>query len=334
MGAKATRTDPFASERRRRTSLTRGQKIEMAKDLLFSKAIEAVAFGGVLLLATAWSTNSTTQLSVGIIQYNVKGGQGGWEEANDIRRDQIKIIAKKIKDEQRNKRTVDFVTLEQADPPLLDEALNKEGLPGWTTIGSQCGLDRLQLSYSADWELASGGTTNPLSDNYVNDICWKEGRAYNIAQFRSKNGSATVLMVVTHMPHCCVNESQTSRFMDDVKKVLGVEAGDYKKFNIIISGDLNRPNKGGDWMDFDNVFNQFGDFTASLSVKSVKTCCAYNEFSRSYDHVVTNRGTISDPEIIGDGYPVDRDFNDRHPDGKQRNEEHKAVFVVVTLPGV
>lgn len=47
--------------------------------------------------------------SIGVIQYNVKGGQGGWTDTDGVLSAQVRIIVNRMRS-----GAVDFVALEQA----------------------------------------------------------------------------------------------------------------------------------------------------------------------------------------------------------------------------
>jgi hypothetical protein len=306
-----------------------------------------ISFGLVastfLLALSNAPADSAGQTTIGVMQYNVKGGQGGWTDIDQIRAKQIQLIVNEIKELKAKASPIDFITLEQAHPPALAEDLREAGLLGWTTIGSQCpqrdpnkSPDDLQLSYSADWALVAKAGQNPLVEGYTANACWEWGRPYNIAYFHNKKTDVNVLFVIVHMPHCwyglvgCFDEWHVPDFMNDVRKAVGDGLVDLKLLNFIASGDMNELGQDGGPTDFEFVFKQFGAVTKS---PNVKTCCQDNGFSASYDHLVTNRGTILETSIIDNGaYPIDPDFDARHPNGEVHNEEHKAIYGVVTLP--
>jgi hypothetical protein len=111
---------------------------------------------------------------IGIIQYNVKGGQGGWTAVNDIVTQQIRLIARQVK-----LGTVDFIALEQADlqagvpGPIISDSLEKDGLTGWNTIASACNKDTTQLAFSSTWELVKAtAVTNPLRNGTSKQPGW------------------------------------------------------------------------------------------------------------------------------------------------------------------
>lgn len=296
---------------------------------------------GWMLAFSPITAKAAGQTAVGVIQYNVKGGQGGWTKKGgaqgneDIRAKQVALIVKEISARKAAGDPVDFITLEQADMPLLQDDLQNAGLLNWNTLISVCKYDQIQLSYSPDWQLAAG--TTPASG------CWQQGRPYNIASFSNARTGATVLYVIVHMPHiqhlnqCTVPITPSdfgawhlSSFTGDVAKVAG--SGDLAKLNLIISGDMNELGACGTPGDFANIFSAFGAVTKSPNRNS---CCDDNGFTAAFDHIVTNTGTISKTAIIDDGvYPLDPGFNERVCTGSYcpRNEEHKAIYGVVTLP--
>jgi hypothetical protein len=311
------------------------------KHLVVPSNIISLGLGaGSCLLPLIFPANAVGQTSVGVIQYNVKGGQGGWTEATQTRAKQVQLIVNEVKALRDHANSVDFISLEQADPPLVAEDLKEAGLEGWTTIASQCSFDRLQLSYSPDWELiVNKGLQNPLAEGYAADACWQWGRPYNVAYFHNSKSNTDVLYVIVHMPHCkdirsdnpkCFDDWRVADFGNDVRKVLGTDVADLTGLNLIVSGDMNELGQYGTEADFTKVFQQFGTLTKSPNVQS---CCEDHAFSFSYDHIMANKGTIAEPVIINNSaYPIDPDFNKQHPDGKVHNEEHKAIYGVVTLP--
>jgi hypothetical protein len=70
-----------------------------------------------LVLSWVHPGNTSEKIQIGIIQYNVKGGQGGWTAFNGILKQQIRLITDQI-----NASAVDFLALEQAG--------EQPGLPG------------------------------------------------------------------------------------------------------------------------------------------------------------------------------------------------------------
>ena len=282
----------------------------------------------------------------GIIQYNVKGGQGGWTAESQTRVKQVALIINEIKQLKGAAKPIDFITLEQADQPLLADDLVKAGMRGWTTIVSQCGQntskappDKIQLSYSDDWVLIKGpALQNPLANSYALDVCWMPGRPYNIAYFKNKRNHLEVIIVVVHLPHCrnrdfaaCETGWHSAEFIENLRKVVPGYLTEARQPTLIVSGDLNELGEDGGLMDLAHLFGQSGP--AFFKSTNVKTCCEDNGFVGAYDHIVTNGGSISETEIIEDGaYPFNPDFNKHHPNERVHNEEHKAMYSVVMLP--
>jgi hypothetical protein len=151
----------------------------------------------VLLALSAWffSDVARSQTSIGVVQYNVKHGQGGWTDEFDVMRKQIDIIATAVKE-----NAVDFVSLEQAGSidnqgQIISESLRHAGLPGWSTITSACNRDVMQLAYSSNWQLVvDDKSKNPLLDGLSHQRGWIKqgcdkggnGRPYNVAYFLNK----------------------------------------------------------------------------------------------------------------------------------------------------
>jgi hypothetical protein len=157
-------------------------------------------------------TRASNDTPVGVIQYNVKGRQGGWIEEGGVMDVQVHLIAEKIK-----ASAVDFVALEQASEmagssrTLISAKLAENGLEGWNTVVSSCNKDATQLAFSTKWELVPGtSSSNPLQNGTTPQRGWViggcepggDGRPYNIAYFRNKETDLKLLVVVVHLPHC------------------------------------------------------------------------------------------------------------------------------------
>lgn len=160
-----------------------------------------------LLFGTAVSSGPSRATEIGIIQYNVKGGHGGWTHEDGTLEKQINLIVDRV-----NRSRVDFVALQQADErpgepgPIISDRLPK----GWRTIVSACNKDTTQLAFSSDWELVQDSELkNPLLDGtspqrgWIREGCTRgDGRPYNIAFFQNRESKFRILVVVLHFPHC------------------------------------------------------------------------------------------------------------------------------------
>ena len=321
------------------------------------------------------------QISIGVIQYNAKGGQPhmspkGWSSAEIINK-QVTLVADKMR--ENNPAPVQFITLVQASDPLISHELaklDKNPISGWNTVRGGCEggarsntyYEGTQIAYSPEWKLAPNsvaGMHNPLADSFTSSHCFSSGRPYNIAYFQNKkNNDLKVLVIIIHPPHCSLssgnsdemkqcmaNYDEFDNYDDDVRKVTGTAKNDdLSGINTIISGDTNElgnvgvpdgqdcPDFKGDGNVYKYVFPQFGDLSVS-TIKAKKcfkpgetengTCCQSStpRFSNYFDRVVVNR-SVADPyeEIIDIGaYPL-------IPNAEPKNEEHKAIYAVVTFP--
>lgn len=285
------------------------------------------------LLLLVGLSHSGRATEIGIIQYNVKGGQGGWTTANDVVGQQIRLIARQVQ-----QRVVDFIALEQADlqagvpGPIISESLEKEGLTGWHTVVSACNKDTTQLAFSSTWELIkSPAATNPLLNGnskqrgWVPGGCEKgDGRPYNIAYLQNRKTAFKVLVVIVHMPHCheqepthCLDRWNLSTFREDMRSVVGADG--VRGTNLIVVGDMNELAHRGDPAVFERLFVNFGKLQLS---SELLTCCYDSNWSFSFDRIIANSGEPPVTEILMDGgYPLNAQF--------PRNEEHKAIFGTV-----
>jgi hypothetical protein len=66
-------------------------------------------FGCIFWTCCSFAADTPDDTQIGVIQYNVKGGQGGWTTSSGILSAQIGIIEHQI-----NSAAVDFIALEQA----------------------------------------------------------------------------------------------------------------------------------------------------------------------------------------------------------------------------
>ena len=164
---------------------------------LVRASLKVAAVGAALLALSCAGPASpamAAQFSVGVIEYNAKASQGGWTTLyGDVLAKQIKLIVDKIRDPS-NPSPVQFIALDQAgitsrtcnatNDYLISCALEDKGLPGWTTIISDCDPEQIELAYSKEWKLVvAPNTTNPLVDGYHNDdptkyrsVCWAQKR--------------------------------------------------------------------------------------------------------------------------------------------------------------
>ena len=108
------------------------------------------------------------QISIGVIQYNAKGGQPhmspkGWSSAEIINK-QVTLVADKMR--ESNPAPVQFITLVQASDPLISHELaklDKNPISGWNTVRGGCEggarsntyYEGTQIAYSPEWELAA-----------------------------------------------------------------------------------------------------------------------------------------------------------------------------------
>jgi hypothetical protein len=265
--------------------------------------------------------SAAESFTIGVIQYNVKGGSGGWKNASGVLDAQFGLIKDQIRSNQ-----VDFIALEQAGDkpgkpePIISNKLAESGLKGWRTITSVCYPDTTQLAFSSSWEPAAA----PLANGDFPQPCWKHGRPYNIVLLKSKKSALQVLFVVTHMPHCeeaehnwrgCLKSWKSDQFAKDLAKVLG--AVDYRVVNLIMAGDLNELGE----LDPNVVFNEllvpiFGKLQIS---SALNTCCSNSNWIYSYDRIVANSSRLTVPELLG-----------VYPHGSV-NEEHKAIYGTVAF---
>lgn len=235
--------------------------------------------------------------------------------------------------------------------------------------GGKVYTEGTQIGYSPDWELVPNTNPvkkNPLANTFKSSNCFSPGRPYNIAYFQQKNTpNMKVLFVVIHPPHCygytgdlkylagCLEEyfTEFTNFDAESLSVTGAKTlGDLKDINTVIAGDTNElgnagvdfnacPPYPGDGAGYELLFSHFG----KLSVSTVKTmvcstvstdhngtCCNDNDWSSHFDRIVTNASAVEPwATIIKTGaYPL---FQDPTP-GAKRDEEHKAIYGVVTFP--
>jgi hypothetical protein len=291
----------------------------------------------VLLFCLRCAGSADEPSTIGVIQYNVKGGFGGWKRANSVLDAQVKLIIDQIRS-----APVDFIALEQADddasipePIISDELAGNESrdwkLRDWKTIVSACYPDTTQLAFSSSWELVGAPLVNGISPprgwTRCDRIPHNDGRPYNIAFFKSKKSALKVLFVVTHMPHCwdeskldeCVKGWNLSQFDEDVAKVLG--AADRQFTNLIMAGDLNELGAHLSVIT-KQIFPKFRNVQISSAVKS---CCNNSEWGHTYDRILANSSNISMPTILGgdNAYPH-----------KGVREEHKAIYGTVVFSSV
>lgn len=331
-----------------------------------------LATGAIALLALSSfgpaSGAMAAQFSVGVIEYNAKASQGGWTtDYGDVLAKQIKLIVDKIRDKS-NPSPVQFIALDQAGTHsrtcnskndfLISCALENKGLPGWTTIISDCDPEQIELAYSKDWKLvAAPNTTNPLVDGYHKDdptkirsVCWAEktsgdrGRPYNIVYFENVASKETVLFVIVHMPHGypdCSGPNCTyggkylwdiPQFKRDVQTVVGANT-DLTKVHLIAAGDMNDLGNDNVPAKFASIFGDFGAVKISQQIvlPTYITCCANDGYTAGlYDRFVTNSTvppeySVIDPNI----YPLNK--TQHFPNGRV-NKEHKATYGEVIFP--
>lgn len=267
--------------------------------------------------------------SIGIIQYNVKAGQGGWDKVSS---QQIALIANTIKRKQKH-NPVDFIALQQADlkpglpsPPLSD-ALVSHHIKGFKTIISACHYDTTQISYSRQWRLAGNSIHNPLVNGITPQFGWlyhgcqgmagsKGGRPYNMAYFvNKKNPRLKILFVSNHFPHPEQGHFDSAGFLSNAKLVTGEP--DLNKVKLIVAGDMNTQSM----KRFSDVFGRFGNLKVS---RNLLTCCQNDHWRYAFDHVISNSSQPVTAEIIPAHYPLNKT--------KQGiNEEHKALFATVNF---
>src|ERR1700749_4249592 len=110
------------------------------------------------ILISPWgcASHAFEDAPIGVIQYNVKGGQGGRSTADGVLDKPVSLIVNQI-----NAASVDFLTLEQASESpglpgtIISTSLAKNGLTDWHTIVSACNKDVPQLAFSSAWELVN-----------------------------------------------------------------------------------------------------------------------------------------------------------------------------------
>lgn len=235
-----------------------------------------------LLPAVFWclqysDVQADSSTSFGIIQYNVKAGQGGWSDKNGSRDVEVSLIADKMTDPNLPS-PVEFISLVQVNDSPISTLL---GLENWKTIISGCDAEHdgtayvagTQIAYdSKRWKLVDRqNITNPLSKDkgYNSNLCWAklgshdQGRPYNIAYFEDQRSKTRLLLLVVHMPHCGAYPRQSSEgdffgkgdlnalaaclekwdgapaFYNNILKVTGSTKADLKDINVMIVGDTN-----------------------------------------------------------------------------------------------
>jgi hypothetical protein len=291
-----------------------------------TRALRTILYTLPLLVFWANSGATYDEATVSIIQYNVKGGQGGWTGGTlDA---QVRLIANEIEDS-----VVDFVALEQASQPgtlgpLISDKLAEIGLVGWNTVVSLCNKDATQLGFSSNWEFVPG-THNPLLNSASPQRGWiaggcerhGNGRPYNVAYFRNKNNQFKLLVVIMHMPHCpggnptCISSWNREQFVEDVRAVLGTD--DRANTDLIAVGDMNELGGVGDPNAFAPLFPDFGTLKIS---NGLPTCCSDSDWTYSFDRILTNSRNTPSAGILYDGmYPLNPAF-------RGHGEEHKAIF--------
>lgn len=278
----------------------------------------SIITGTVLCISTAFSE------TIGVIQYNVKGGQGGWDKAH---KHQVELIAKTIS-QKKDQDKVDFVALQQADitpgipDPLLSDELSSQQINGWSTIVSACYYDTTQIAYSSRWQLVGNLPNNPLVNDTQPQYGWLKqgcqgaagpggGRPYNMAYFENKqNPSLKVLFVSNHFPHGGQGEFDVLGFINSAKSVTA--ESDLSKIKLIVAGDMNT----NDYKVFNDVFGKFGNVKVS---QDFITCCQNDNWIYAFDHIVTNSPHNIYAEIIEADYPLNKEST-------QANEEHKSIY--------
>jgi hypothetical protein len=284
----------------------------------------------VCVSSPSWTGNKSKKAQIGIIQYNVKGGQGGWTTAHGVIDAQVRLIV-----DQVNASSVDFIALEQASEragspdPLISVSLAKNGLPGWNTIVTACNLDATQLAFSSNWELVNDPVAqNPLLNAASPQRGWivggcerGDGRPYNLAYFRNKKTMFKVLVVVAHFPHCtessanCASYWNLAKFHEDIKTVIGASSVD--GINLIAAGDFNELGDRGDPSIFEHFLPGFGKLNMS---PELRTCCSDSSWVYRFDRIVTNSSNTPTSAILKDGsYPLNPTYSG--PSG-----EHKAIY--------
>ncbi|PHQ82098.1 MAG: hypothetical protein COB66_00860 [Coxiella sp. (in: Bacteria)] len=279
---------------------------------------------------------------IGVLQYNVKASSAVW--TNPALRDkQLKLIETQIK-AAPNK--VDFIALEEANAefgipgPLLSTVLTDKKMMGWQTIVSVCGTDSTQLTYNAqNWTLIKA-----LANGQRPQVCWAKGNAlialirphsnpygrpYNMAYFQSRQQPhLKVLVIPTHMPHWKPGYIKSQQWMLTAFRlrataVTGVS--NLHPVNMIFVGDMNElgANDKITTRVLDPIFGK-----SSLSPPQ-SSCCYNDDFQYATDRVATNISTTMTSALLSPagGYPINKSSG-----FLRSNEEHKAVFVTLTLP--
>lgn len=292
-----------------------------------------------------------SQISIGVIQYNAKGGMGGWKTGGEALEAQKSLLMDKIND-PKNPSPVQFITLVQASAPVVSETLK---LQGWNTVKGGCKgpggkyFEGTQIAYSGDWELVDDSNiTNPLADDFKSSYCWSPGRPYNIAYFSNKKNGLKLLYLVVHFPHCggydgdlaalrkCLADWPGLKALDEnVMRVTGVALDKLSAVNVVISGDTNELGDAGAGSaapfpakadGYELIFSHFGKLVVSTLDRP--SCCDNNGWSSYFDRIVTNN--VADKpyaaiiEPASGHYPL---FAQGGPD-----EEHKAIYGVITFP--
>ena len=291
---------------------------------------------GLLLSGFLLSGLPVRAAEIGVLQYNVKGGHGGWTLENDTLQKQIDLIVRHVR---RNK--VDFIALQQAgltagDPgPAISDSLQK----GWRTIVSVCNKDTTQLAYSADWELVKAADLqNPLLNGKSPQRGWVrngcaggDGRPYNIALFQQKYSSFRLLVVVLHFPHClienngerdfaaCLSNWEMEQFHQDLLTVIGRKGS--SGINLLAIGDMNELAEAAPKV-LEQIFPSWGALQLSTPLF---TCCNKDRWKYRFDRILSNSSNAPMAEIIMDGaYPL-------NPYHKSSNVEHKAIYARVSF---
>lgn len=155
-----------------------------------------------------------------------------------------------------------------------------------------------------------------------------DGRPYDIAYFKNKKSSLSLLFVVVHLPHCqdpgrnaarCLSNWNIDQFKKDIVAVLG--SADPKNTNLIMAGDMNELGGMNDPNVFSPVFPSFGKLQISPVLLS---CCSDSNWVYSFDRVLANSSYAPTSKILEDGlYPLNP--------GQFQNEEHKAIYGTVVF---
>lgn len=263
-----------------------------------------------------------------VVSYNVKGdvrtsrNNGIWTQSA-LRAKQVALLNQAI-----NSEGVEFIALQQT---IVDT--NSGAYPdiSSTLTGGQWrgifnsnhkikdDFDEASIYYdSSKWELNSSTTLGGY---------WKDDndvRPYVMAYFKNKASDEQLLFASTHFPHVLHGHEPSvnwniTQFISDIKKVTNLSDAELGNLKVIIAGDMNEIGQNHSFNDLPKLSNLFGQF--SMVPIFLNTCCKNDNYSYTFDQVITNKGEIKNAKIL---------LNELYPLGTaSSDEEHKAIIVDV-----